>query len=307
MNKEFRMRNPRLSLVAVLMLASLAACSPAPAGTYATPEEAVQAIADIAGKGDAKKVEEMFGPTGVELLQSGDAEADREDALHVKELILEKVAFEDRDEKTKIVLMGNEGWPFAIPLVLENDRWHFDSEAGREELLSRRIGRNELDALASLHAYVDAQREYVMKSRDGKAPAYARQFRSSEGKHDGLYWPAAEGEDESPLGPLYAGASHDQLQEAGPQPFHGYYFRMLEGQGKSAPGGERSYLDKKGQMTLGFAAIGWPAKYGNSGVMTLMVNQQGIIFQKDLGAETEAAVAAINTYDPDESWTPTGD
>ena len=132
-------------------------------------------------------------------------------------------------------------------------------------------------------------------------------FRSSEGLHDGLYWPAAEGEEESPLGPLYAEAAADRTQKAGPQPFHGYYFRILEGQGKSAHGGERSYLDKKGRMTLGFAAIGWPAKYGNSGVMTFQVNRQGIVFQKDLGTGTETAVAAISAYDPDETWTPTGD
>lgn len=307
MNTALHPRNFCLPFAAAAILATLAACSPAPAGTYKTPEEAVQAVADLVGTGDMKKWEEMFGASGVDLLQSGDEDADREDALHVKELILEKVAFEDKDEKTKIVLMGNEGWPFAIPLVLESDRWHFDSEAGREELLSRRIGRNELDALASLHAYVDAQREYVMKSRDGKVPAYARRFLSSEGAHDGLYWPAAEGEEESPLGPLYAEAAKDDAQESGPQPFNGYYFRSLEGQGKSAPGGERSYLDKKGQLTLGFAALAWPAKYGNSGVMSFMVNQQGLIFQKDLGAETEAAIAAISAYDPDESWTPTGD
>jgi DUF2950 family protein len=307
MNTAFQPRKFCLSFAGAAILATLAACSPAPAGTYATPEEAVQAIADLVGTGDMKKWEEMFGAAGVDLLQSGDEDADREDALHVKELILEKVAFEDRDEKTKIALLGKDEWPFSIPLVLEDGRWHFDAEAGREELLNRRIGRNELLALASLHAYVDAQREYIAQSRNGKAPAYARRFVSTEGTHDGLYWPAAEGEDESPLGPLYAEAAEGDAQHSGPQPFNGYYFRMLEGQGKSAPGGGRSYLDKKDRMTLGFAAIAWPAKYGNSGVMSFQVDEQGLIFQKDLGAETEAAVAAISAYDPDESWNPTGD
>lgn len=307
MINSFQKRNFALTLAGVLILASLAACSPAPAGTYKTPEESVQAIADLVGTGDMKKWEEIFGAGGVELLQSGDEDADREDALHVKEMILEKVAFEDRDEKTKIALLGRDGWPFSLPLVLENGRWHFDAGAGREELLNRRIGRNELLALASLHAYVDAQREYFTKGRDGKQPAYARRFLSSEGAHDGLYWPAAEGEEESPLGPLYADAAKDDAQESGPQPFNGYYFRLLERQGISAPGGERSYLDKKGRMTIGFAAIGWPAKYGNSGIMTFQVDEQGLIFQKDLGVETEAAVEAINAYDPDVSWTPTGD
>ena len=307
MNTTLRFRGTLLILAAIMGLTALAACSRAPAGTYATPEDAVQALADLIGSGDAGKAEEMFGADGFELLKSGDDAADREDADRVKAMILEKVAFEDLDEKTKAVVIGNEGWPFAVPLVLEDGRWRFDAAAGREELLNRRIGRNELLALASLHAYVDAQREYQSKGRDGKPPAYARRFRSSDGAHDGLYWPAAEGEEESPLGPLYADAAEGLAKDAGPQPFHGYRFRILEGQGSNAPGGERSYLDSKGLMTRGFAAVAWPAKYGNSGVMTFQVNQQGLVFQKDLGAETEATVAAITAYDPDDSWHPTGD
>ncbi len=148
----------------------------------------------------------------------------------------------------------------------------------------------------------------LAQGRDGKPPSYARRFRSSEGKHDGLFWPVEEGDDESPLGPLYAEAGIDATQlDAGPQPYHGYNFRILEGQGKSAPGGERSYLDKKGLMTRGFAAVAWPAKYGNSGVMSFQISHQGLVFQKDLGDDTTAVVSAINAYDPDESWHPTGD
>jgi hypothetical protein len=307
MNRADQLRSFCLTLAGIVVLATLAACSPAPAGTFKTPEEAVKALGDLAGSDDTKKAEEMFGVDGMELLRSGDDAADHEDALRVKAMIAEKVALEDLDEKTKAALIGNEGWSFPIPLVLEDGRWRFDVATGQEELLNRRIGRNELLALASLHAYVDAQREYFTKGRDGKPPAYARRFRSSEGAHDGLYWPVAEGEEESPIGPLYADAADERLKVAGPQPFHGYYFRILEGQGKNAPGGERSYLDKKGRLTRGFAAIGRPAKYGNSGVMTFQVNQQGLIFQKDLGDETDATVATISTYDPDESWHPTGD
>jgi len=307
MNTADQPRSFCLPLTVVAVLATLAACSPAPPGTYSTPAEAVQALGDLVGSGDSKKAEEMFGADGVDLLKSGDEAADKEDALRVKAMILEKVAFEDLDETTKAAVIGNEEWWFPLPLVLEKGRWRFDVVAGREELLNRRIGRNELNALASLHAYVDAQREYFAQGAGGKPPAYARRFRSSEGKRDGLYWAVAEGEEESPLGPLYAEAASERMQEAGPQPFHGYYFRILEGQGKNAPGGERSYLDKKGRMTQGFAAIGWPAKYGNSGVMSFQINQQGLVFQKDLGAETETAVAAISVYDPDESWHPTRD
>lgn len=307
MMKADRLRRYRLRLFGVAVLIALAACARAPAGTYSTPEEAVQALGELAGSGDFKKAEVMFGADGVELLKSGDDAADREDALRVKAMIAEKVAFEDLDATTKAAVIGNEGWSFPLPLVEEDGRWRFDAVAGREELLNRRVGRNELNALASLHAYVDAQREYQAEKRDGKARAYARRFRSSEGSHDGLYWAVAEGEEESPLGPLYAEAARDALENAEPQPFHGYQFRILEGQGKHAPGGERSYVDKKGLMTRGFAAVAWPAKYGNSGVMTFQVNQQGLVFQKDLGEGTDAAVATINAYDPDETWQPTGD
>ena len=307
MNTKYQLRGICLTLVGGVLMATLAACSPAPPGTYATPEEALQALGEHAGSGDAKKTEEMFGAEALDMFDSGDPVADHEDALRVKAMIGEKVTFEDIDETTKAAVIGNEEWLFPLPLVKEKGRWRFDAAAGREELLNRRIGRNELLALASLHAYVDAQREYFTKGRDGKPAAYARRFRSTEGAHDGLYWAVAPGEAESPIGPLYADAADERLKDASPQPFHGYYFRILEGQGKNAPGGERSYLDKKGLLTRGFAAIGRPAKYGNSGIMTFQVNQQGIVFQKDLGAETETVADAINVYDPDESWLPTPD
>jgi hypothetical protein len=283
------------------------ACSRAPSGTFETPEQAVQAVASLAEAGDIAKVDEVFGAGALELFDSGDPDADREDAQRVGAMIQQKVAFEDLDEKTKIALLGDDAWPFSIPLVLENGRWRFDTAAGRDELLTRRIGRNELLVLASLHAYVDAQREYFAKPQEGKPAAYARRFISSEGAKDGLYWPTAEGEEESPLGPLVADAATEHAGEPGPVPFNGYYFRILEGQGKHAPRGELSYLDDHGAMTKGFAALAWPAKYGNSGVMSFLVNQQGLIFQKDLGEDTEKVVATITAYDPDESWDPTPD
>jgi Protein of unknown function (DUF2950) len=301
------LRALRPAVAAVVALTALAACSPAPPGSYSTPEEAVQALGDLAGSGDRKKVEEMFGADAMELFESGDKIADREDALRVKAMIADKVAFVDLDRSTKAAVLGSENWWFPLPLVLKDGRWRFDVAGGREELLNRRIGRNELLVLASLHAYVDAQREYLAGGWAGKPPAYARRFRSSEGARDGLYWPVGEGEPESPLGPLFADAARSRQQETGPQPFHGYYFRILEGQGRNAPGGTRSYLDRKDRLTRGFAAIAWPAKHANSGIMTFQVNQQGIVFQKDLGPATETAVATIDAYDPDESWQPTGD
>ena len=291
---------------AVALGAALACTRPAP-GSFATPEEAMQALADLAGTGDKQRAEEIFTPSGVDLLSSGDAADDREDALEVKALILEKVAFEEL-YGSKIALLGNDAWPFPIPLVPQEGRWRFDTEAGREELLNRRIGRNELLALASLRAYVDAQHEYFAQGRDGHPPTYARKFLSDEGAHDGLYWPAADGEPESPIGPLLADADIEgRVASAGPEPFNGYYFRILDAQGNDAPGGARRYVDAQGLMTGGFAAVAWPAKYGNSGIMTFLVSKHGVVFQKDLGPDSGTAVAAITTYDPDSSWNPTPD
>jgi hypothetical protein len=295
-----------LGLAAALVAGT--ACRPAPKGTFETPEEALRTLGDLLGSGDAQALEQLFGPGSLERLGSGDADADREDALRVKALIQEQFAFEGGGENRKIALLGKEGWPFSIPLALQEGRWRFDLEAGLDELLSRRIGRNELLTLSSLRAYVDAQQDYHSQGRDGNPPAYARRFLSTEGRRDGLYWPVAEGEPESPLGPLIAEAeARSRAESAGPEPFHGYYFRILEAQGASAPGGERSYLDEAGLMTRGHAALAWPATWGNAGIMTFQVSQQGIVFQKDLGPETEAAVAQIVAYAPDESWDPTGD
>lgn len=280
-------------------------CKRAEPGTYATPTEAVQALNEIVGTRDNPKTEVMFGPGSVDLFRSGDDAADIEAAAQVKALIAEKVAFEEIDANTQVALFGEKAWPFPIPLAKAGERWRFDTEAGRQELLNRRIGYNELATLSSLHAYVDAQFEYYAQGRDGNPPAFAQRVRSAEGKQDGLYWATAEDEDPSPLGDLLAGAA--ALESPEPKPFHGYEYRILKGQGKSAPGGERSYLNDKGLMTGGFAAVAWPAKYGNSGVMTFMVNARDIVFQKDLGAETAQLAAAITTFDPDATWEPTGD
>ena len=306
------MRKVSASFISMAALAVTLAAVPAfgqsPA-TYASPQEAMQAVGEAAGSGDMKKGEEIFGKDGFDLITSGDPIADRQDGLQVKKLIQEKVAFEDQRTGEKMALIGKDRWPFPIPLAYENGRWHFDVAAGREEIENRRVGRNELSTLATMHAYWAAQREYFARGYAGRPPAYAAKFFSSEGKRDGLYWAAASGAPKSPLGPLVAAASEEGYKtgNASPEPFHGYYFRILTAQGKSAPRGARSYLDEQGRMTTGFALLAWPAKYGSSGVMTFQINRQGIVFQKDLGPSTETAVHLMTAYDPDESWTPTDD
>jgi len=293
-----------VSLAVSVLLLLLIACPRPEPGTYATPEDAVAALDDLIGSEDEARIEEVFGPGSVELFSSGDRNEDLRAGQRVKELIAERVAFEELDPDTRVALFGDAEWPFPIPLVRTDERWRFDTEAGREELLNRRIGFNELATLASLHELVDAQREYAAEGHDGKPRAFAQRFRSSEGLRDGLYWPSAEGEPVSPLGDLLAEAD---VEAEGQQPFQGYYFKMLTGQGANAPGGARGYLDDAGLLTEGFAAVAWPAKYGNSGVMTFLVNHRDIVFQKDLGPGTESAAAGIELFDPDRSWHPTAD
>jgi len=302
------------ALIAILALAALllgtTAHAASPSAGFKTPEEAFQALAAAIETPVEARSEAMFGKNWRELLESGDDVADREDALKTRAMILEKVAFEDIEGNRKVALIGKDGWPFPIPLVQEGPLWRFDVAAGAEELLNRRIGWNELLTLATLHGFVDAQREYQEVGHDGNPPAYAQKLWSDKGKHNGLHWPSAPGEPESPMGDLVAQAAaegYSRDDAPAPDPYHGYFYRIVKSQGKSAPGGDKNYLDANGLLTKGFGAIAWPARYGKAGVMTFIVNQQGIVFQKDLGEQTEQAVPAITAYDPDGTWDPTGD
>jgi len=283
------------------------ACASHRAVTFATPEEAVRQL--VAAADDQKTADRLLGAGGFSLLRSGDEVADRQDIEAVAMLAQEKLAFVDLQDGRKIAVLGSEGWELPIPLVMEAGSWRFDVEAGREEILNRRVGRNELSTIATLRALVEAQHEYRADGHDGNPPLFARRILSSPGKHDGLYWPAGEGEAPSPLGPLVAEAAEEGYGEATsrPNPYHGYLFRLLTAQGKNAPGGARSYLDAQGRLAEGFAVVAWPATYDNSGVMTFLVNRQGIVFQKDLGADTQQVAGRIQAYDPDTSWMPTGD
>ena len=307
--EEMTTMNVRLRLATCLVLAC--GCARAwKTKSFDTPDQAMYALAGVIGTGNTPEAEEILGVGGPELLRSGDEVADRADAEHVQESIRERLTFENHGADTKVALIGREAWPFPIPLVKDDGRWRFDLAAGVEEVANRRVGRNELSTIATLHAYVDAQHEYVSVGRDGLPPAYASKVLSTPGKHDGLHWETAEGEPESPLGPLVAAATEEgYLAEGGEggNPYHGYRFRLLTRQGVNAPGGAKDYVDEKGLMTRGFAMLAWPAKYESSGVMTFVVGPQGIVFQKDLGPDTDKAVTSVSAFDPDESWDPTGD
>ncbi|HXW39618.1 MAG TPA: DUF2950 domain-containing protein [Xanthobacteraceae bacterium] len=289
----------------VIAVAGVAAAAPQQK-TFATPAAAVEALI-AANRGDRlNELLAILGPDGKKLIYSGDPVADRHGRMRFVAAYDEGHKLErDGHDKTTLVV-GADEWPFPIPLVGEHDRWRFDTKSGVEEILNRRIGRNELHVIAVCHGYVEAQREYAAKRLGpGGAAEYAQHFMSKTGRRDGLYWDVKPGEEESPLGPLVA-----QARAAGyrpgtphikPRPYDGYYFRILTKQGSNAPGGAKNYVAND-RMTGGFALIAYPATYGDSGIMTFIVNQTGIVFQKNLGPDTARSAAAIDAYDPDASW-----
>jgi len=270
---------------------------------FASPEEAVKVFVEALKSNDAKAVEAIFGPGSRDFLLSGDPVADKA----VREQFLSRYGEKNRLEVTgaKATLsIGNDDWPFAVPLVKKEGFWYFDTKQGRKEILARRIGQNELSAIQVCLAYVDAQREYFLKDRDDDGLLeYAQKFRSDEGKKNGLYWKVKAGEEQSPLGPIAAAAQKQGYRKTGekPQPFYGYYYRILTGQGKNAQGGAYDYM-VKGNMIGGFALVAYPAKYASSGVMTFMVNHDGAVYQKDLGKNTEKAAQAMTLFNPDSTW-----
>ena len=271
--------------------------------TFASPEEAVKAFIEALKSNDVKALEAILGPGSRDLVSSGDPVADKA----VRERFLsrygEKNRLEVTDAKANLSL-GNDDWPFAVPIVKKDGLWRFDAKAGKEEILARRIGQNELSAIQFCLAYVDAQREYTLKDRDGDGLLeYAQKFGSDKGKKNGLFWKAKEGEEQSPLGPIAAAAYSRGYRKKGenPQPFYGYFYRILTGQGKNAPGGAYGYL-AKGNMIGGFALVAYPAKYASSGVMTFIVNHDGVVYEKDLGRNTEKAAQAMKLFDPDSTW-----
>jgi hypothetical protein len=274
--------------------------------TFKSPGEAVQALSDAVKGNDEKGLLTIFGPAGKELISSGDEVADQAGRGRFVKAYEEMNKLVNENDDKIILHVGSEDWPFPIPLVKKDEYWFFDTMAGKEEILNRRIGRNELNAIQVCLAYVDAQREYVLKDRDGdRLLEYARKFISSKGKKNGLYWEMKEGEKLSPLGPLVAKAATEGYSGRKPvgkhTPYHGYYYKILKAQGKNAPGGEYDYMVKD-NMIGGFALVAYPAEYGNSGVMTFIVNHDGVVYEKDFGKDSEKIAAAMKKFDPDKTW-----
>jgi hypothetical protein len=291
----------------------LPSCGKAPQATqhgrsFATPEEAVTALASAVREGKVDDLLAIFGPDASDLVATSDPVSARQRREVIAAAFHERWQLAAASATAKTLVIGNESWPFPIPLVKEADGWHFDAAAGREEVIARRIGRNELAAITVCRTYVAAQRLYSRSSHDGQAAGlYARIFRSDPGRQNGLYWPTGPRQKRSPLGDLVAYAERQGGTAGGngtqPAPFHGYYFRILTAQGPAAAGGARDYL-VKGVLSEGFALVAWPAEYDMTGVMSFIVNQDGTVREQDLGADTGTLAPAIAAYDPGPAWKP---
>ena len=286
---------------ALALGAQAAAPAPAAQSTFASPDEAAAALAEAVRAGDPTKLLAVVGPASKSWLFTGDDVSDRADWKRFLENYDKKKVVTPQGDSKATLSVGEDDWPFPAPIVKKGGKWAFDANQGKEEVINRRVGRNELDTIQVLLAVVDAQREYA-QSHDG---VYAKLFKSTAGKQDGLYYPTAAGEKPSPLGALAAEASkggYGGKAAAGkPQPFHGYYYRMLTAQGKSAPGGSYDYV-ANGRMIGGFAVLAYPSNYGLSGVKTFIVSHDGVVYEKDLGAGTADAAAKVTRFDPSKGW-----
>jgi len=282
---------------------------PAAAGVSAkifnTPEQAADSLVDAAGKFDVRALEEIFGPDGDDIVLSGEYPQDRQRATDFAAEAREKksVAVDPKKGNRAFLLVGNEDWPFPVPLVKLGDQWHFDAKAGRQELLYRRIGADELDAIDICRGYVEAQYEYAFQPREGfNVNQYAQHIVSNAGKQDGLAWQNSDGSWGGPIGEKIARAI-EQGYSLRAEPYHGYFFKILKGQGPAAPLGQMDYV-VKGVMIGGFALIAAPAEYGETGLKTFIVSQDGVVYEKDFGPGTLDEFTKMERFNPDESWTP---
>lgn len=316
-----KLRLPVIAGVLVLLAASAVgiyvySTGPAEAKTFASPAEAATAFVAAARKHDVRGLESLLGPNGQDVIESGDSVEDNaalDQFIAAYDMKSELVP--DSPEKTTWHL-GAGDWTLPIPIIMKSGRWQFDAEAGYDEIIDRRIGRNEANAIEAALAYVDAQREYASIDHNGdRLPEYAQRLISTPGKQDGLYWSVQGNEPPSPLGKYFAQADAEAyLQEAAnkaknaasdatpqPSPYYGYYYKILTSQGPDAQGGAYDYM-VDGKLIGGFALVAWPADYRNSGIMTFMINHDGVVYQKDLGPDTESAVKNITAYNPDGTW-----
>lgn len=298
------------ALTFAFTLALVASTSQAQAAnekTFSSPGEAALALYKAAKANDSNTLNAIFGSNAAKILHTGDDVADKNaitkfvgnyDQMH-------RVVMEP--DQTATLYVGADNWPTPIPIVKNNGgSWYFNTETGMKEILYRRIGANENDAIDVLQAFIDAQKEYASTTHDDdKVKQYAAKFFSDQGKHNGLYWKTADNESPSPIGPLLADAASEgyRRNQGQPTPFHGYIYRMLTSQGPAAKGGQRDYM-VNGKLTRGVAFLAYPAEYRNSGVMTFIVNQDNVVYEKDLGPDTAKLAQAISAFNPDKSWTP---
>jgi hypothetical protein len=289
--------------VAIAAFLCAAPCVAMAQQTFQTPEEAATALITAAKSGDMKAIVTVLGPDGEDIVSSGDEVADAATRAKFVAAYDAKHEIAKQGDSKAVMVIGPDDFPLPIPIIRKDGLWRFDTAAGREEILFRRIGENELDAIQSALAYVDAQDEYAEKDRTGAGiNTYAQRIISQPGKKDGLYWPTSQGEEPSPLGELIAEATKQGYRVGvGRIPFHGYYFKILTEQGPAAAGGELDYV-VNGKMIGGFALVAYPAEYRNSGVMTFIVNHAGTVFQKDLGPNTTQLAERMTTFNPDKSW-----
>jgi hypothetical protein len=280
--------------------------------TFASPENAIAALVGALRDDDLSALGSVLGPGSADIINSGDSVADREARDDFVKAYEQKWTLAQANADAISLQLGDDQWPFPIPLVRWANGWRFDVAAGRDELISRRVGRNETNAIEASLAFVDAQREYASSDRDGDwILEYAQRFRSRTSMKDGLYWPAQSGETLSPLGPLFASAQAEGYSfeasdaadkaPASPQPYLGYYYKILNTQGPAARGGAYDYI-VGGNMIGGVAMIAYPVSYGISGIMSFIVNHDGIVYQKDLGSETPSVASSMTTFNPDETW-----
>jgi hypothetical protein len=304
-------RHPCVSALAAAasLLVGLLPARAAQEERFANKDDAIKAFTAAVTNKDTNALEAIFGPSVRELVSPDPVQASN-GLAHFSRRVSEKVTPVNKSDSCVEVELGWDAWPFPVPLVQQDGKWFFDTEAGKDEILNRRIGRDELNTISVCRAYVEAQRDYAGECHNSEGVLeYAQHLRSTPGQHDGLYWHAEAGEEASPLGPLLAQAHGEGYTRASDimgekqEPFQGYFFKILTRQGRNAPGGKYNYIIN-GHMIGGFALVAWPAEWGNTGVMTFIINQQGKVFEKNLGPKTSAIASAMTTYDPGRGWKP---